>query len=190
VLDILGKGSFYLRDVRIDDKDMIHQWRNSPDVARYMYTDHQVTEEEHERWFQNARKDPQRKYWIIMYERQPIGLVNLYDIDEKNHRCFWAFYILSQNARGKGVGSFVEYQIMKYVFDDLGYNKLCCEVLSFNQPVIHMHKSFGFQEEGIYRQHIMKNGEYVNVISLAILRSEWDKVKSQIEKRLRNKGLL
>lgn len=188
--DIIGKGSFYLRDVRVDDKEAIYQWRNSPDVARYMYTDHHITEVEHEHWFQNALKDPRRKYWIIMYDREAIGLVNLYDIDEKNRRCFWAFYISSQNVRGKGTGSFVEYQIMKYVFEDLEYNKLCCEVLSFNQSVIDMHKSFGFREEGIYRQHMLKNGKYADVVALAMLKSEWDEKKAQIEMRLKNKGLL
>jgi len=190
VSEIFGNDSFYLRDVRADDKEAIHQWRNSPDVARYMYTDHHITEAEHERWFQNVLKDPRRKYWIIMYERNAIGLVNLYDIDEKNRRCFWAFYISSQNVRAKGTGSFVEYQVMKYVFDDLEYNKLCCEVLSFNQAVIDMHKSFGFREEGVYRQHMIKNEDYVDVVALAILKSEWDKKKPEIEKKLKTKGII
>jgi UDP-4-amino-4,6-dideoxy-N-acetyl-beta-L-altrosamine N-acetyltransferase len=190
VSEILGKGEFYLREVAADDKEMIRLWRNSPDVARYMYTDHHITKEEHERWFQNALNDPRRKYWIIMYQREPIGLANLYDIDEKNRRCFWAFYITSQNVRGKGAGSFVEYQIMKYVFDDLEYNKLCCEVLSFNEAVVNMHKSFGFQKEGIYRRHLLKNGEYVDIVALAMLKGEWDEKRPEIEQRLKSKGLL
>ncbi|HAJ27437.1 MAG TPA: UDP-4-amino-4,6-dideoxy-N-acetyl-beta-L-altrosamine N-acetyltransferase [Syntrophus sp. (in: bacteria)] len=190
VSEILGKGSFYLRDVRADDKEAIRQWQNSPDVARYMYTDHHITEEEHERWFQTALREHGRKYWIIMCDREAIGLVNLYDIDEKNRRCLWALYISSENMRSKGVGGFVEYQVMNYVFDDLEYNKLCCEALSSNQRAINFYKSFGFREEGIYRQHMMKNGEYADVVTLAILKSEWDEKKPEIEKKLMTKGLL
>ena len=188
--DILGKGSFYLRDVRAEDKEAIRQWRNSPDVSRYMYTDQKITEEEHERWFHNAMRDTSRKYWIIMRDREAIGLVNLYDIDEKNRRCFWALYISDENVRSKGVGGFVEYKVMNYVFDDLEYNKLCCEALSNNTRAINFYKSFGFREEGIYRQHMMKSGEYVDVVALAILKSEWDEKRYQIAARLKNKGLL
>lgn len=188
--DILGKGSFYLRDVRAEDKEMIRQWRNSPEVARYMYTDHYISEEEHERWFQNALKDPKRKYWIIIYERKAMGLVNLYDIDAKNKRCFWGLYISSEDVRSRGMGGFIEYQVMKYVFDDLEFNKLCCEALAGNTRAINFYKSFGFAEEGIYRRHILKSGEFVDVVALAILRSEWKKEKPEIEKKLMMKGVL
>jgi UDP-4-amino-4,6-dideoxy-N-acetyl-beta-L-altrosamine N-acetyltransferase len=186
----LGKCGFYLRDICPKDKDMIRKWRNSLDVSRYMYTDHQITEEEHDRWFKSVLKDIRRKYWIIMDNREAIGLVNLYDIDEKNKRCFWAFYTSGKNTRGKGVGSIVEYYVMKYVFEGLEYNKLCCEILSINQSVTNMHKSFGFREEGVFRQHTIKNGEYVDVIALAMLKSEWDEMKPHIEARLINKGLI
>lgn len=188
--EILGKGEFYLREVAAGDKEMIRLWRNSPDVARYMYTDHWITEEEHERWFQNALNDPRRKYWIIMYQREAIGLVNLYDIDEKNRRCFWGLYISSENTRSKGLGVYIEYNVMRYVFDDLEYNKLCCEALSSNTRAINLYKSLGFQEEGFYRQHILKNGEYANVVALAILKNEWDEKKHEIEARLKGRGLL
>jgi RimJ/RimL family protein N-acetyltransferase len=53
-----------------------------------------------------------------------------------------------------------------------------------------MHKSFGFEEEGIYRKHILKNGEFADVVALAILRSDWNKKRPEIEKKLKSKGVL
>jgi RimJ/RimL family protein N-acetyltransferase len=53
-----------------------------------------------------------------------------------------------------------------------------------------MHKNFGFQEEGLYRQHRIKNGQFVDVVALGMLRSEWNEKKSQIEKTLKAKGIL
>jgi UDP-4-amino-4,6-dideoxy-N-acetyl-beta-L-altrosamine N-acetyltransferase len=188
--EIIGQGIFYLRPVRLDDREKIYLWRNMPEVAKYMYTDHQITEEEHNLWFDAVQKGSGRKYWIIVYEKEEVGLVNLYDIDPLNRRCFWAFYIASKNVRGKGVGSIVEYHILKHVFEDLDYNKLCCEVLSSNHTVVDMHKNFGFQEEGLYRQHRIKNSQFVDVVALGMLRSEWNEKKSQIEKTLKAKGIL
>ena len=44
-----------MRDVEHKDKEMIRNQRNLPEVAKYMYTDHFITLEEHEKWFQQQQ---------------------------------------------------------------------------------------------------------------------------------------
>lgn len=179
-----------LRDVRPEDKQMLLEWRNLPEVAKYMYTDHIITQEEHDRWFETALRDPSRRYWIIVCDGKDVGVAYLHDIDLRNKRCYWGFYIADLTARGKGVGSFVEYSILHYVFDYLKLNKLCGEVLSFNEAVLNMHKNFGFRQEGLLREHVIKDGQPIDVVSVGVLRSEWEFLKPEIENRLRNKGLI
>lgn len=179
-----------LREMKLEDKWKIFVWRNLPEVSKYMYTDHKITESEHEEWFEHIINDRTRKYWIIVSDQEDVGLANLYNINSKNKYCYWAFYLASPNVRGKGVGSFVEYSILEYVLKNLSFNKLCCEVISFNQAVTNMHKSFGFVEEGFYRQHIFRDGEFLDVVALAILASEWNEKKPEIEERLKNKGII
>ena len=179
-----------LRNVRLDDMDMIREWRNLPKVADYMYTDHVISPEEHSAWFSRVLKDPAYKYWIIVCDGEDVGLVNLYDVDQENRRCYWAFYIVSANVRGKGVGSYAEYTVLNYVFDELKFEKLCCEVLSFNEGVVEMHRRFGFMQEGLFRKHILKRGAFNDVVCLAILKEEWEALRPQLEPRLRAKGVL
>jgi UDP-4-amino-4,6-dideoxy-N-acetyl-beta-L-altrosamine N-acetyltransferase len=179
-----------LRDIESNDKDMIREWRNKSEISEYMYTDHIISPEEHERWFTSVLNDPTSRYWIIVCDNKDVGLVNIYDLDTKNQRCFWAFYVAEKSARGKGVGSFVEYSILEYTFGDLELNKLCCEVLGFNKPVVNMHNSFGFQKEGLFRKHIYKKGKYYDVVRLAILREEWMKTRTNISNRLQEKGII
>jgi UDP-4-amino-4,6-dideoxy-N-acetyl-beta-L-altrosamine N-acetyltransferase len=179
-----------LRDIRPGDKEKIRNWRNLPEVAKYLYTDHYITAEEHEKWFASIFDDPTRRYWMITYEQEDVGLVYLYNIDQTNERCYWAFYVAGTGLRGKGIGSFVEYSILQYVFCHLDFNRLCCEVLVSNQPVIEMHKGFGFIQEGYFRQHVIKSDQPVDVVSLAILQEEWVLKRPEIEDRMRRKGLL
>lgn len=179
-----------LRDLRPEDEPVLLRWRNLPDVGRYMYSDHQITPAEHGSWFSSIPDDPKRRYWVIVCDGEDVGLVNLYDIDTVNSRCFWAFYLASPSVRGKGVGSYVEYSILQHVFEEMGLNKLCCEVLGFNEPVLKMHARFGFQQEGLFREHIVKSGEAMEVVRLAILRREWRQVREEIATRLRDKGVL
>lgn len=173
-----------LRNVEQGDKELIRSWRNLPEIAQYMYTDHQITTEEHEQWFNRIMNNPRYQYWVVVYDDAEIGLVNLYDIDSKNQRCFWAFYLASPNIRGLGLGSLIEYLVLRHVFEERNLNKLCCEVLDFNQPVVKLHKKFGFQEEGVYRQHVYKGDKFHEVIALAMLRSEWLANKEAIAKRV------
>ncbi len=173
-----------LREITLKDQEMIRTWRNLPEVSRYMYTSHVIGPEEHARWFRRILEDPTRSYWIVAHSGEDVGLVNLYDIDEANRRCWWAFYLASEPARARGAGGFVEYRILEHVFEDRGFNKLCCEVLASNHSVIEMHKRFGFRQEGYFRQHVVKDGRPVDVVSMAILRTEWHSGRPKIQKRL------
>jgi UDP-4-amino-4,6-dideoxy-N-acetyl-beta-L-altrosamine N-acetyltransferase len=179
-----------LRDVVPEDKDMIRNWRNLPEVRQYMYTDHEIGAEEHTQWFQGILRDPKRRYWVVMLDGEPVGLFNLADIDHHNKRCYWGFYVANVEARGRGVASFVEYAVMQYVFEELRFNKLCGEVLASNELSLGFHKSFGFVEEGHLRQHVIKGGKSVDVVVMGMLREEWEAQKPEIEARLKTRGLI
>ncbi|MDP3383413.1 MAG: GNAT family N-acetyltransferase, partial [Phenylobacterium sp.] len=84
-----------LRDVTPADRDRLRVWRNQPAVAQWMYTDAQISEADHARWFAAALSDPTRRYWIIELDGEPVGLANLADISEANRRCAWAYYLAS-----------------------------------------------------------------------------------------------
>jgi len=171
-----------LRDVRPDDMNMIRKWRNLPKVADNMYTDHVISPEEHASWFSRVLEAPTCKYWIIVCDGEDVGVANLYAIDEINRRCYWGFYVVSPNVGGKSVGLQAEYAVLNYVFDHLKFEKLCCEVLSFNRGVMEMHRRFGFVQEGLFRKHVWKRGAFHDVVCLAILREEWQALRPQWQK--------
>ena len=177
-----------LRDVTPNDQDKIREWRNNPGVRKYMYTDHEIGPDEHRLWFSRILRDPSCKYWVIVCDGDDVGLANLYNIDNRNRRCYWGFYVIGASARGKAVGSFAEFSVLRFVFEDLKFQKLCAEVLASNQAVIRMHKSFGFEQEGVFRKHIFKGDAFVDVVSIALLREDWDAKKAELELKLRAKA--
>lgn len=177
-----------LRDVGPADRDRLLDWRNQPDVARWMYTDHVISPAEHDRWLTAALADPSRKYWIIELDGEPVGLANLYDISKANRKTAWAYYLASPSVRGKGVGAFVEFWMIEHVFKTLGLDKLCCEVLVENEAVWKIHESFGFQREALFRHHVWKAGQPLDVVGLGLLAQDWAKVRGESVERLRAKG--
>lgn len=177
-----------LRPLMAADKDRILAWRNSPDVRAYMYTDHVISPEEHDRWWAGIPEDDSRRYWVIEMDGAPVGLANLYDLDRRNQRTAWAYYLADPSTRGKGLGSYVEYWMLEYVFEGLGFAKLWCEVLASNEPVWKLHETFGFTVEARFRGHVIKQGERANVLGLGILAADWRARRSAMAERLRARG--
>lgn len=173
----------FLKIITADKLEKIMNWRTSPEVSSYMYTNHNLSIEDQKKWFKNINNDSTVSYWIIVVDRIDVGVLNLYDIDMKNKRCFWAYYIGDSSARGKGVARQLECNIYDYVFYEMGLNKLCCEVLAFNEKVIQIHEKFGSEIEGVFKQHIFKNNTFLDVVRMGILKEKWDEIKSQYEYR-------
>jgi len=177
-----------LRDLVAADRARIHAWRNSPEVAAYMYTDHAISAEEHDRWFDGLAGDTRRQYWIIEVNDEPVGLANLVNIDRTAGRCDWAYYLASPSVRGLGVGSYVEFWVIDYVFGVLGLRKLWCEVLASNEAVWGLHLKHGFEREALYRAHVIKNGAPADVIGLGLLAEDWASRRAAMRERLLAKG--
>ena len=50
-----------LRTLETADRGRLLVWRNQPEIARWMYSDHPIAPEEHARWFEGALADPRRR---------------------------------------------------------------------------------------------------------------------------------
>ena len=166
-------GVVSLRPLGLEDMIRVLLWRNLPEVARYMYTDHHISDAEHARWFALAMTDATRRYWIIELDGTPVGLANLYDISLPHRRASIALYVAEDRARGAGVGSATDLFLIAYAFDDLGLEKLCAEVIATNEPGVRVHERHGFRVDGVLRRHVVKAGERVDVVTLSLLRDEW-----------------
>jgi UDP-4-amino-4,6-dideoxy-N-acetyl-beta-L-altrosamine N-acetyltransferase len=177
-----------LRDLVPEDSDRLFAWRNSEAVRPYMYTDHLIAPDEHARWFAGIPGDARRRYWVIELDGQPVGLANLYDIDPRNRRCAWAYYLAEPSTRGLGLGSFVEFWVIEQVFGPLGLSKLWCEVLAGNEAVWKLHERHGFRQEACFRQHIWRGEEPQDVLGLGLLAADWADYRPVMAERLMEKG--
>lgn len=173
-----------LAPIQQEDIERVRIWRNSPEVARYMYTSDPITAEQQAAWFARVANDPTSIYWLIAYDGQKIGLASLTGINHTLSSCYWAFYLGDTSIRGAGLGAKIEFNVLEYVFNDLKLNKLRCEVMTFNDKVIAMHEKFGFRREAYYRQHVKKDGVWQDVVGLALLKQEWESYRSIMQNRI------
>lgn len=168
-----------LRKVKESDLELMMNWRMNPAVTANLYTDPILNMEKQKKWYVKMIKDITVKYWIIEIESIPIGIIWLYQIDDFHKKCEWGYFIGNDSFRGKGIGRNLECNIYDYVFFKMNMNKLYCEIFNFNDRVISIHEKFGSEIEGVFKDHIFKNGKFHDVTSMAILKSKWKRIKSE-----------
>jgi UDP-4-amino-4,6-dideoxy-N-acetyl-beta-L-altrosamine N-acetyltransferase len=152
--------------------EYIREVRNSLGVRQYMYNDNLISREEHSTWVESLRGNESSRVMVVLFRGKTEGLVALHKINKTQKTADWAFY-LSENVQGKGVGGVVEFKLIDMAFNEIGLEKLNCEVLMSNPKVIEMHQKFGFVLEGIRRANIVKESARMDVAMLGILREEW-----------------
>lgn len=159
-----------VRKMTEGDLELVLQWRNHPEVRRYMYTTHEIHLDEHRRWFANASKNPDLELLIYQQETTPQGFVNI-----TRTRCpevaDWGFY-LAPNAP-KGSGRQLGKRALNYAFTQLGLHKVCGQALGFNERSIGFHKSLGFTEEGRLREQHFDGRQFHDVVCFGLLNHEW-----------------
>ena len=176
------------RPLKAADGAQVLAWRNSLDVADYMYGDHQIGAAEHARWMRGVLSADAHMHWIIEAGGAPVGVANLAKLNEAARRCELGHYIAEPVMRGLGIGAAVEYILLQHVFETLGLNKLWCEVLASNEGAWRLHLQFGFQREAHFRDHVWKDGRFRDVYGLGALAADWRGVRSVCEARLAAKG--
>jgi UDP-4-amino-4,6-dideoxy-N-acetyl-beta-L-altrosamine N-acetyltransferase len=156
------------------DAEMILSWRNSPEVANYMYRNDPITTEEHQIWMSHVLSNHDSVYCRIIQEgTQPIGLMSLTSINYRQRSCEWGGYLAPAVEKGIGNGRAALWGSLRIAFEELHLNRVTVEVLSSNLRALKMYESIGFVREGILRQRAWHGSEPKDAICLAILESDW-----------------
>ena len=170
---------FSLRPMVESDRVRILAWRNTERVRSKMYTDHVIEQNEHDRWFDSALSAGNARYLVFEHSGRPIGFVAFTQIDDRNGRCLWGFYLGEEDVPwGSAVA--LEFCSIAHAFEDLAIRKLCCEVLASNAAVIKLHQRFGFRVEARYVAHVRKGERFEDVVGLALFAHEWNEQRDRL----------
>jgi UDP-4-amino-4,6-dideoxy-N-acetyl-beta-L-altrosamine N-acetyltransferase len=152
------------------DLELVLAWRNHADVRRYMYTQHEITLDEHQRWFERALPDPKKHLLIFEVNHLPLGYVNFNEVGSGGI-ADWGFYVAPDAP--KGSGRQLGCAALNHAFSQLEFHKVCGQALVHNERSIHLHQSLGFQQEGVLRDHHFDGERYHHVNFFGLLCSEW-----------------
>lgn len=180
-----------LRRVHIEDESKILTWRNSPEVATFMYRDDPITPVEHSRWFQSIINDKESSIVrVLEHNSEASGLSSLTKIDYRHKSCEWGGYLAPDIDRGGGIGRAMLFLALEQAFGELDLNRVVVEVLVGNQPALKLYESIGFVREGYLRERAWHRSGPIDVLLLSMLQKDWESRKEQVRFDLAERGLI
>ena len=160
-----------IRPVRHGDLPMLLSWRNHPSVRRFMFTQHEITSQEHLTWYTRASQDPTRQLLIVEEANKPIGYVQFSKVEDGGI-ADWGFY--ARPDAPKGSGSRLGTMALNYAFGPLKLHKICGQAIACNHASIAFHQRLGFAFEGVLRDQQRINGAYHSLHCFGLLSTEWE----------------
>lgn len=100
------------------------------------------------------------------------GNVLLAGIDEKNGKFSFSIYICRE-MQNRGYGTKALFLALSYAFLELRMHKCVTTVSEKNGASLKLMKKLGFVEEGVWRENVYYNGNYVNDIFLGLTKARF-----------------
>ena len=149
----------------------LNQWRNDPDLIETLGTGfNYISEEVDKNWYNDylANRDKSVRLAILADDKY-VGNVNLTQINNIHRSAEFSILIGESNFRGKGIGSHSSLEILNHGFKNLGLQRIWLSVLASNEAASNLYKKMGFEEEGVLRKAIFKNGIFHNLKIMSLL---------------------
>ncbi|WP_291566097.1 MULTISPECIES: GNAT family N-acetyltransferase [unclassified Clostridium] len=168
-----------LRDLQPSDKEYFFSWIKDKEVIRYSLSTFQKmkSNDEISNWFDKLLLDKSSCNQAIVdnSNEKLIGYAGIVQISEINLSGEYFIFIGDKSYHGKGVGTFVTKEIVKYGFEDLGLNRIMLTASEKNVGALKAYTKANFKTEGIMRQAFYRDGSFHDKIIMGILKEEWIK---------------
>lgn len=172
---VANSGQGNIRPIVESDVALVLKWRNHLSVRQFMFNQHEISYEEHRRWFELSLKSDERHLLIVEKNGVPFGFVNFNEI-VPDQIADWGFYRAPDAERG--TGQLLALLALKYAFEELGLHKICGRVIEYNDRSIRFHVRQGFNKEGVLREQYFDGESYHSIICFGLLVNEW-KLKTE-----------
>ncbi|MGJ0310027.1 UDP-4-amino-4,6-dideoxy-N-acetyl-beta-L-altrosamine N-acetyltransferase [Aliarcobacter cryaerophilus] len=131
-------------DLSNDEKKIILEWRNNPNIKKWMYTQSDITLESHLNFIDSLNNSKDKLYFLVKKEDENIGVIYFTQI-EPNESLHIGIY---SNPHLKGYGKILLETIIYFSFEILKVEKIFSEVYFENERAYILYKRYNFIEIG------------------------------------------
>ncbi|MFI5274341.1 MAG: GNAT family N-acetyltransferase [Ktedonobacterales bacterium] len=136
----------------------------------------------HEKWFdKHAENEDQQTKFAIEVGDTFVGFINLHpwSVNRRAGTAMFGMAILNPDYVGKGYGREALRLFLDWAFRIQNFRRIGLITWADNQRAIHCYHACGFVEEGREREAEYVNGQYADVITMGLLRREWEAQRTE-----------
>jgi RimJ/RimL family protein N-acetyltransferase len=154
-------------------------WLNDPEVRANLSLYLPLSTPEEEEWFDQMLKSPKEaRPLVIELMEDPetwtaIGSCGISGIDWKNRSGEIGIFIGEKQLWNRGYGTRVMGMLLRHGFNTLNLNRLSLRVFETNLGGIRAYEKAGFVHEGRSRQAEFRDGKYIDVLNMSVLKCDW-----------------
>ena len=165
----------YLRPLEMEDIDSFILWLNDEEVRQYLKRTSPLNKIREKDFVEKLYRDDREVIlgMALKENDQLIGNIGLHRISLPYRQAELGIFIGDKSCWSKGYGAEALNIMLGYGFDQLNLHRIHLTVLSFNPRAIRAYEKVGFKREGVFREHIYRNGKYHDVYCMGILENEW-----------------
>lgn len=173
---IRGRRTF-LRAAERADVPALVPWFNDQTTMQYLNGRAPLSAAQEERWFEGMLERQGTTDWYFLICRlgddTPIGTIGLLQVDLTNGSAGCGITIGDPSDTGQGLGTDALEALVDFGFARLRLERMWLDVYDFNERAIRSYEKAGFVREGAARHGAYRDGRFVDVVGMAILRDEW-----------------
>lgn len=160
-----------LRTVEEEDIERLRDIVNLREVRSGLGYAHPFNLEGEEDWFESIQDED--IVLAICVDGEVIGNIALERSDRESSRRAEFGIMIDPDHHGNGYGSEAVELLIEHAFDELNLHKLEARAHESNEASQSIWEKFGFEQEGVRREQIFKDGEYRDAYWYGLLRREW-----------------
>jgi RimJ/RimL family protein N-acetyltransferase len=143
---IITGNRIILQSIKNVHLPLLRKWRNSARIVKYMEHQAYISEESHQSWYQNI-SNSNNLFFIVSYNHEPIGLIQLQTIDYIKKTAESGFYIAEDGFIGLPVGFLASLPLLDFGFSFLNLDTIRAKTHHQNQKAIAYNEKLGFEFE-------------------------------------------
>lgn len=138
------------------------KWINDDKNNQYLHYDLPLREDKTLIWFETLHNRVDRADYTIIYNKQPVGLIGLLNIDEKNKKAEYYICLGEHEFKGKGIASIATGLLIKESKIKFGLQKIYLYTEIDNIRAQRFFEKVGFEKEGLLKNDLIHNGKNID----------------------------
>lgn len=145
-------------------------WLNNPEVNKFLETGDDYTIELLENFLENVAQKETMLFWAIHLKEsnKHIGNIKIDPVNQRHGLGEYGIMMGDTSEWGKGYAKEASKTIINYCFKELEIRKITLGVVEQNIAALNLYKTLGFTIEGVYKNHGLYNGKYMDILRMAL----------------------